>query len=368
METDNSNAHHQPLGFVRVKEDSLLHNLDQFTGNYQLAPVLKSNAYGHGLERIAHVVAGRKDVPFVSLAAYREVKQLRSAVGDVPALIIGYTPPETIISNQFADVHFAISTLDQLTALSEKLDHHKKFHLKIETGMHRYGVRPKNLSQAIELIQKNAHINLVGAFSHFSDAYTPDNGHTHTQIRRWNQAVARLQESIDITYRHVAATSGHFYRDKINANLQRPGIGMYGITDYAADKNLRPALSLHSFVAGTKQVAAGGSIGYNQSFQAPDDMEIAVIPIGYQEGVDRRLSNAGCVQINNSICPIVGKVSMNATMADTSDVDVAPRDPVVVYSADSQSPNSVLNQAETADTIPYDILTGISPELERLVV
>ena len=368
METDNSNEGQQPLGFVQVREDSLLHNLDQFAGNYQLAPVLKSNAYGHGLEGVADVVAGRKDVPFVSLAAYREVKRLRSAGNSTPALIIGYTPPEKIVSNQFADVHFAISTLDQLTVLSEKLDHHKKFHLKIETGMHRYGVKPKNLSQAVALIQENLHINLVGAFSHFSDAYTPDNDHTQSQIRRWNQAVARLQESIDITYRHVAATSGHFYRDKIDANLQRPGIGMYGITDYAADKNLRPALSLYSFVAGTKQVAAGGSIGYNQSFEASDDMEIAVIPIGYQEGVDRRLSNAGCVQINDSICPIVGKVSMNATMADISDVDVAPRDPVEIYSADSNAPNSVLNQADTADTISYDILTGISPELERSVV
>jgi len=367
METDNSNEGQQPLGFVQVREDSLLHNLNQFAGSYQLAPVLKSNAYGHGLENVARIITDRDDVSFISLAAYREVKQLRSAAGDVPALIIGYTPPETIISNQFTDVHFAISTLDQLTVLSEKLDHHKKFHLKIETGMHRYGVKPKNLSQAVGLIRENAHINLVGAFSHFSDAYTPDNGHTHTQIRRWNQAVAQLQESIDITYRHVAATSGHFYRDEIDANLQRPGIGMYGITDYAADKNLRPALSLHSFVAGTKQVAAGGSIGYNQSFRAQDDMEIAVIPIGYQEGVDRRLSNAGCVQINNSVCPIVGKVSMNATMADISDVDARPRDPVEIYSADPQAPNSVLNQADTADTIPYDILTGISPELERSV-
>jgi len=368
METDNSNEGQQPLGFVRVREDSLIHNLNQFAGNYQLAPVLKSNAYGHGLEKVADVVAGREDVPFVSLAAYREVKRLRSAAGDVPALIIGYTPPETIISNQFADVHFAISTLDQLAVLSEKLDHQKNFHLKIETGMHRYGVKPKNLSQAVELIQENAHINLVGAFSHFSDAYTPNNEHTLNQIRRWNQAVARLQESIDITYRHIAATSGHFYRDKIDANLQRPGIGIYGITDYAANKNLRPALSLHSFVAGTKQVAAGQPVGYNQSFEASDDMKVAVIPIGYQEGVDRRLSNAGCVQINNTICPIVGKVSMNATMADISDVDVEPQDPVVVYSADSQSPNSVLNQAKTADIIPYDILTGISPELERSVV
>jgi len=356
------------LGWVNVRKERLLHNLRLYSQNSVVAPVLKSNAYGHGIEIVADSVSGRSDVPFVSLAAYREAVRLRSAEHNIPVLLIGYTPPETIIKNQLKDVHFTISTLAQLKVIAETLNCQQKFHLKIETGMHRYGIKPDKLDLAIDLIQENLNINCVGAFSHFSDAYTAENEHTKNQIDRWNHAIARLQKSIGVRYRHVAATSGHFYQDQIEANLQRIGIGMYGVTDYAADKNIKPVLSLHSFVAGTKQVASGQPIGYSQSFRATDDMEIAVIPIGYQEGVNRQLSNAGCVQVNDSICPIVGKVSMNATMVDVTDVSsVKPRDPVVIYSADPQAPHSVLNQAATADTIPYDILTGLSPELERSV-
>jgi alanine racemase len=356
------------LGWVKVRKERLAHNLNQYSKKAAVAPVLKSNAYGHGLQNVADVISDQGKIPFVSLAAYREVQQLRSDGHDIPALVIGYTPPETISENQLKNVHFTISTFGQLKTIAKNLDRQQSFHLKIETGMHRYGIKPDRLGPAVDLIQSNSNINLVGAFTHFSDAYTAESDHTKDQIKRWNHAVSRLRESISITYRHVAATSGHFYQDQIDADLQRIGIGLYGITDYAADKDLKPALSLHSFVAGTKQVAAGQPVGYSQSYRATDDMEIAVIPIGYQEGVSRRLSNAGCVQVNDTICPIIGKVSMNATMVDITGADsVTPRDPVVVYSADSHMPHSVLNQAATADTIPYDILTGLSPELERSV-
>jgi alanine racemase len=356
------------LATVRVRADNILHNFSQYAQDTKIAPVLKSNAYGHGLEVITDIIANRTDVPLISLAAYREAKRLRESGREIPVLIIGYTPPEIIQKTPYENLHFTISTLDQLKELSENLTVPRTFHLKVETGMHRYGVKLDDLQTAVDLIEHSNCIELVGAFTHFSDAYSAESEYTKKQITRWNDAIGKLQTALDITYRHVSATSGHFYREDINQNIQRIGIGLYGITDYAADKDLKPALSLHSFVAGTKRVAAGGSVGYSQSFRAPNDMKIAVIPIGYQEAVDRHLSNAGCVQINDSVCPIVGKVNMNATMVDISDVDAQSRDPVEIYSADPQAPNSLLNQADTAGTIPYDILTGISPELERSVV
>lgn len=354
------------LATITVDADRINHNLDQFAGPHQLAPVLKSNAYGHGLSTVAEAIADRADVPFVSLAAYREVERLRAGGQQLPALVIGYTPVATIRKNELTDVHFAISTLEQLNRLADTLDSPQKFHLKVETGMHRYGVKPNNLVEALELIERNQNIHVVGAFSHFSDAYEPESQHTKSQIKRWNQAAERIQDYFDVSYLHMAATSGHFYRKEVTANIERVGIGLYGITSYASDLNLKSALSLQTFVAGMKKVSAGQPIGYNQSFVADEGTAIAVLPIGYQEGVDRRLSNAGVVEVNNNFCPIVGCVSMNATMIDISDVDnISVGDAVVVYGKGPDEPHSVLNQAQTADTIPYDILTGLSPELHR---
>lgn len=363
---DVSKNEQDRLATVAVDADRINHNLDQFAGPHQLAPVLKSNAYGHGLELVAEAVSNRSDVPFVSLAAYREVQRLRASEISLPALIIGYTPATTICGNELTDVHFTLSSLEQLERLADTLKKPQTFHLKVETGMHRYGVKPDDLQTAFSLIESNPNIQLVGAFSHFSDAYESESQHTKTQIKRWNQAAERIQNHFDVSYLHMAATSGHFYRQAVTANLERVGIGLYGITSYASNLSVKPALSLQTFVAVVKEVSAGQPIGYNQSFTADEGMTIAVLPIGYQEGVDRRLSNTGVVKVKDNVCPIIGCVSMNATMIDVSDVDnIGVGDRVVVYGKEQDQPHSVLNQAQTADTIPYDILTGLSPELHR---
>lgn len=356
------------LATIKVDSSRLDHNLDQFSGEHQLAPVIKSNAYGHGLELVAKHLTARSDIEFACVAAYREAKRLRRQDIDLPLLIIGYTPAAQIQESGLSDTAFTIVSLEHLKQIDEQLTDAKTFHLKVETGMHRYGIKSDKLDEALTIIADNQRIQLTGAFSHFSDAYEPDSEFTQTQINRWNQAVATIRQSEDLKHFHLAATSGHFYRQDITANIERVGIGMYGITGFASQLNLKPALSLRTQIATTKEISAGEYVGYSRSFQASEDKRLGVLPIGYQEGIDRRLSNTGTVRVKGGSCPIVGKVSMNATMVDITDTEnISAGDNVTVLSANPQDPNSVLTVADKIGTIPYEILVHISPELKRVI-
>lgn len=369
IKPDNQDLGTESLAKVLVDRRRINHNLDQFSGEHELAPVIKSNAYGHGLELVAESIAERSDVSLVCVAALREARRLLESDCDVPVLIIGYTSVAAITACELSSLTFTITSFDQLKKLDSKLTNRRSFHLKVETGMHRYGIKPENIKSALEIIKSNNYINLTGAFSHFSDAYEPDSQFTRTQIKRWNRAAKIINQSTDVNYLHMAATSGHFYRQKIFANTERVGIGMYGVTSYASQLKLKPALSLQTKITTIKQVPAGSWVGYNRSFQADTDMVIAVLPLGYQEGVDRRLSNTGIVLVNGEACPIVGKVSMNATIIDiTSTENVSLGDNATVLSANPQAPNSVLTVANKIGTIPYEILVHISPELKRAII
>lgn len=361
-------APNAPLAAVFVDKQQLLHNYRVFAEQIQVAPVLKSNAYGHGLIPTTRLLAEQTDTPFVCLVAAREVHTLRTTGVDMPVVVIGYVQPEKIAKLGDANTAFALTSRQHIRAVAKALTDPQPFHLKVETGMNRYGIRPEDLPEAISVINTCPEINLTGAFTHFSDAFAADSTHTRDQIDRWKHAVDRLQSSFDLDYLHAAATSGHFYQAEIPANVERIGIGFYGITSYASRMDNGPALSLWTQVAGVKSVQAGEPIGYNQSFRASAPMRIAVLPTGYNEGVDRRRSNSGQVQINDHMCPIVGKVSMNATMVDITDTDITVGDPAALVSDDPDKPHSILNQARNIDIIPYDLLTSIPADIQRQFV
>ena len=152
-------------------------------------------------------------------------------------------------------------------------------------------------------------------------------------------------------------------------NLARLGLGLYGISIIDNPKiNLRPALSMQTIISGVKSIKKGDSVGYNNTFTAPRDVLIATIPAGYAEGVDRRLSNIGQVEVNGILCPIVGRVSMNITTIDVSNVSqVKLGDSVTIISNDNSSPISVNSIAKICNTIPYEILVHIPAHLRRVL-
>jgi alanine racemase len=173
-----------------------------------------------------------------------------------------------------------------------------------------------------------------------------------------------------IRYVHISASAGTFYSSFTPGNVARLGLSLYGIkANPKADLDLKPAMQIESQISSVKEIGPSEGVGYNLTYRTPAQAKIATVPMGYYEGVDRRLSNLGFYSVGGVACPIVGRVSMNITSTDVSAVpNVKLGDPVVVLSANPVDANSVENIAKQIKTIPYEILVHIPQSLRRVIV
>ena len=363
---------YRPSVEIFIYRKNLLHNLNEYKRKYPnlaFAPVLKSNAYGHGLIQIAQIL-DKEDVAFLVVDSLFEAMALRNEGIKTQILVIGYTSAENINGSQLSGVAFAITSLEQLQTIDCGLKNAKKFHLKIDTGMHRQGILPGEIAEAIKIIKRNKDINLKGICSHLADADNENEDFTRLQISRWEKAVSIFKQNFStIKFFHLSATAGLNYSHQFSSNVARLGLGLYGINPAPLVKmDLKPVLEMHSVVSSIKNIGAGEYIGYNAVFKADKAMKIATIPVGYFEGIDRRLSNKGYVRIKNADCPIAGKVSMNISSLDiTSTSGVKLNDQAVIVSSHPQDKNSVENMARLAETIPYEILIHFPAHLRRII-
>lgn len=353
---------------VRVSRTAIERNLELFAQavpHWQFAPVLKANAYGHGLIDVAQIVEN-KSVPFIVIDSYHEALMVRNEGIRTPLLVIGHTPTPTIVSSRLKNVSFAVASVSQLRELasSEKVP---TLHLKFDTGMHRQGIMLDECSEVMDIVSQHSQLHVDGMCSHLADADAPQSSHAQVQIRAWNKIVATWRERFPATrFYHVSATAGVAYANTIDANVGRLGIGLYGISN--AVPGLTPALSLTTRISAIRTVETGESVGYNATWQAPQPTRVATIPAGYHEGVDRRLSNKGHMMVRGVSCPIVGRVSMNMTTIDVSRVpDVKEGDEVEIIGTDSSLPNSVETIARACGDIPWVILVHVNGGLKRVV-
>ena len=222
-----------PLVEMRVFRDRILHNLSAFQKalppGVRVAPVLKSNAYGHGLIQIAQCLH-ESDIPFFAIDSYYEALILRNEGVETPLVVIGYTAKENIFQNNLKDVSFTVISKEELSDISKNLSSPCRIHLKIDTGMHRQGIRLEDCGEAVLLIQKNKNVILQGICTHFADADNEDAEYTQTQIHVWNIIAKMFRHAFpSIEFLHVAATCGSFFSRSIDANVMRLGIGLYGI-------------------------------------------------------------------------------------------------------------------------------------------
>jgi alanine racemase len=385
---------YEPLITVSISRSRLIRNLHEFlkiAPKHTVAPVLKSNAYGHGLIEVARIIEAdrradgraRKDhIPFLIVDSFFEAVALRAARVRMPLLIIGYTRPETIARSKLRDVHFTITSVETLKHISEYRYTFFDFggrriyiHLKIDTGMHRQGIMPDELPQVVEILDNNPSIILKGICSHFSDADNTDPSSTESQIHIWNRIVHELQgQYASLEYIHISNTDGHRYIAESHANLSRLGLGLYGFIDgkiFSPRLDIKPVLRMETIITGIKKIQRDDTIGYGNTFKAEKEMTIATIPVGYYEGVDRRLSNVGSVLVGSEKmhCPIVGRISMNITTIDVSHMpEVKIGTPVTVISDVETDPNSIVNMAKLADTFAYEIAVHIPGQLKRVRV
>lgn len=359
---------YEPLITVHISKNALLHNVHIYQEAYpkaHIAPVLKSNAYGHGLVEVATAL-DRERLLFFALDSLHEAVVLRNAGIRTPLLIIGYTPVSNMVHARVKDVAFTITSLSQLAELADAGGAFR-IHLKLDTGMHRQGILEHEWTDAQKILRAHPQLMLRGICSHFADADNPDEAFTQEQNAVWERAITAWRAHDANVVFHIAATAGA--RFAATATIIRLGIGLYGI-DTAPNplRTLKPVMRIETVLSAVKEIHAGDAVGYNATFRAEKATRIATIPMGYFEGIDRRLSNTGVVLVHDTPCLIVGRVSMNITTIDVSNSTNATRgDTAVVISDNSADANSVEKIAATAGAIPWEILVHIPAHLRRVL-
>lgn len=356
---------------VKIFERNLLGNLHAYQEKFQglsFAPVLKANAYGHGLAEVAKILDTAVNVPFFVVDSLFEAKILRSNGVKRPILVIGFVWPKEAKKQKIKNLAITFVGIAQLREISQIIKKPTRFHLKIDTGMRRQGAQKPDFEAAVGLIKSNKNIILEGLCSHLADADGEGDEFSTKQINEWNDACEYFKnEFANIKYFHLSNTPGTKYYSKIQANVCRLGLGLYGYDPVGiTDLNLKPAMQLETVVCDIKNIFPGDKVGYNGTFAAEKPMRIAILPIGYYEGVDRRLSNIGAVKIRGRFCPIIGRVSMDILAVDVSGIDnIKMGEKVVVISALPQDPNSALNIAKTINSIEREIMIHLPSQLKR---
>jgi len=362
----------EPLITISISKENLLHNLRTYTEAYPnqaIAPVLKSNAYGHGLAVIAELL-DREDIAFFMVDSLYEALVLRKAGIRSRIVVMGYVRPEAIVENKLPAIDFAVVDIEQLRIAARDAKKPVRLHLKIDTGMHRQGLMPGELEEAITLVRSNAHLSVVGIATHLADADNTDTSFTNKQLALWDASEKTLSKAFpSIEYRHAVATKGARASKTHSMNVVRIGMGLYGYdTSPGTTLPLKPVLSMRSCITSIREIQEGDAVGYSTSFRATRPSRIATVPAGYYEGIDRGLSNIGSVHVGETFCPIAGRVSMNMLSLDVTDTDAKRGDIVTLISNEPRDPNSILSMARLSGTTPYVILAHIPTHLYRTVV
>jgi len=333
-----------------------------------IAPVLKSNAYGHGLKLIAPII-DKLHPPFMCVDSIFEAWQLQNIGIQTPILILGFTIADNF-KNKAIPFHIPLFDLETAKILN-KYQKHIQVHLKIDTGMNRFGIKIADLENFLNQLKDFENINIAGVYSHLASADEIENPKTNKQIKILKEALHILANyNIYPKWRHISASAGALYLKDPDFNLLRTGIACYGISPIAKTKiELKPILQFYSRICQIKNIKKGESISYNETFHAPKNMLTGIIGAGYYEGIDRSLSNKGFVTVNGINCQILGRVCMNITIIDLSNVpDPYIGQECIVYSDLNSDPNSITNSAQICQTIPYELLVKLNESVRRELV
>jgi alanine racemase len=359
---------------IEVSKSALLHNLDLFAelSGKQVIPVLKGNAYGHGIEQVATALKGRK-FPYIAVDGYFEALRIRK-VSRQPVLIMGAIKPENFSRLRYDNFAFVVQdepTIRALGATGKKI----AVHLECNTGMNRYGVAQADLQTLTKIVLEYPNLTLEGVMSHLADSDGTNEATVTNAVEAFDGCVEIIKNAgATPTILHVAQTAGSLRARSKYANTMRLGIGLYGINPFPPTHplhsklaDLKPALEFVTTVTKTIDLKKGQSVSYNYTFTAPKDMRIGVLPVGYYEGVPRAFSNTGIVSRGDSYLPVVGRVCMNHTIISLEDSDLALGDEVAVFSASAQNKNSVDNAAKNHELFNYNLLTALSPDVRRML-
>ncbi|HYU79601.1 MAG TPA: alanine racemase [Vicinamibacterales bacterium] len=337
--------------------------------------VVKANAYGHGAVRVARALEDA-GATWLAVADLEEGMELRESGARARILIFGalsVSDLDGVFTHDLTPTIASPSAGRALQAAAGARDARIRYHLKIDTGMHRLGFRHENLAWTLPELIESANLELEGVYTHFATADEPDHDLFEAQRVSFDRACATIERlGVEPQIRHAANSAALLRDSRVWYDLVRPGLLLHGVIPppLASTLSLLPAMSLTSRVVAVKGVRPGETVGYGARFRAQRATTLAVIPAGYADGLDRRLEGRGAVLIRGRRAPIVGAVSMDMLTADVTDIqDVSPGDEAVFLGSQGDTAAQMVDAREMAaniGTIPYEVLCRLGARVHRV--
>ena len=370
MNTDNRWA------WVEVDLGAIQRNvalLAKQAGKAQLWATVKANGYGHGSVQVARAALGA-GATGLCVALADEAHELRQAKITAPILIVSEQPAtqfEQMLRDDVVATLYNESTINSYAKTASDLGIVGKVHLKVDTGMHRVGAPVASAIARVEQINAVSSLQLDGIYTHFAAADLPSHDETDKQQQRFDNVVAELdRESLRPKYVHTSNSAAAMRVLSATTDIARVGIAIYGIAPSSElesfAKDLQPALSLHARVSHVQHLAKGEGVSYGLRTKLSQAATIATLPIGYADGIQRRLWKVGGeVLIGGKRCPIVGVVTMDQLMVNCGDADVQIGDHAILIGTQGSQSISANEIAAKLETIGYEIVCGISARVPR---
>jgi alanine racemase len=337
--------------------------------------VVKADGYGHGLVPSARAaIAG--GASWLGTAVIDEALALRAAGITVPTLAWLWTPDEgeTVRRAVAADVDLSVSSrwqLDTVVSAAQAAGVTARVHLKIDTGLSRNGCTADDWPDLVAACAKTDAVRTVGVWSHFAYADEPGHPTIARQIDRFVEAVDIAEAAgLDIEVRHLANSAATLSLPAAHFDLVRPGIAIYGLNPVPAlgSFGLTPAMTLRAGLASVKRVRAGEGVSYGHEYTTSRDTTLALVPLGYADGIPRAATNVGPVSIGGQRFTVSGRVCMDQFVVDVGDVDVHEGQPAVLFGPGTDGEPTAQDWADATGTIHYEIVTRIGPRVARVYV
>ncbi len=355
---------------VEIRMNNLLDNLNHFRmkmkTDVKIMAMVKAFSYGSGTHEIAKFLAHQR-IDYLGVAFADEGVNLRQAGVDVPIMVMNPDMDnlDILIDHYLEPEIYSISVLKAFQEKARKAGiTNYPIHIKIDTGMHRLGLQPNEINELVHILGKHNFLEIRSVFSHLTSADIPEKDeYTHQQAKSFISLVNKIKDEIPAPFlTHLVNTAGIQRFPEYHFDMVRLGIGLYGI-DPTGLEVLRPVISLKSHISQIHWLKKGEPIGYGNSENINSDGQIAVIPVGYADGLDRRLSNGkGRVQINKQFAPTIGRICMDMCMLNITGIQASEGDEVTLIGPDIP----IEEIAGKLDTIPYEILTRIPQRVKRV--
>ena len=353
-----------------IHETILEVNLDKLANNFnylksklnpdtKIIAVVKAYAYGHGDIAISSYLE-KLGVHALWVADFEEGTRIRKSGIKIPIIIAnpGTKSTQQIIDNKLDVVIYN----SELLHLYGKLNKEIRIHIKFDTGMNRYGFDASEVNELVANLQKYPKLKTQSICSHLaaSDNSTEDS-FTNAQFQVFDEVSSSFSKGINqLIDRHILNTNGVLRFPNKEYEMVRLGIGLYGVSN---DDNLQQISTLKSVISQVRIIKKGSKVGYDASFLAKEDMKIGVVPFGYADGLNRKLSiNNGVIIVQNIACPIIGKISMDSCMIDLKGTTAKIGDEVVIFG----DKNTISSIANKLSTIPYEIFSSLNRRIKRI--